>query len=131
MKQLEFEKKLMVMLLAGDDPILEGLRYQYDHSVVESRKFTGAGFFTHFKIKNGNIPVANAKSFQITDVGVTLNGVKNAIGVVLFIENGFLSFLEGYTMVLDFWPEQYSNVVLEYIYEGGKRDLAELKAKWS
>ncbi len=131
MDHIEFEKKLMEMLLRGSDDVLVGLRNQYCNSNIESRRFTGAGFLTHFKVKAGIGPAADGRTFQIGDVNAIINGVKNQIGFVLFIKNGYLSMLEGYTLSADFWPSDYSNLLLVYDTPEGKRDYKKLKKCWS
>jgi hypothetical protein len=131
MNHIQFEKKLMEMILAGNHPILEELRNQYLTSTIESRKFTGGGFYTHFRIKNGTKPLVGEKTFQIGDVDASLGDIKEAMGFVLFIKNGYLSFLEGYTLTIDTWPNDYSNVSLIYDGPEGTRDLKKLETKWS
>jgi len=130
MNQEEFEKKVMDMLLAGDDLVLGELRQQYENSTVASRKFDGAGFYTDFKVREGIPPVKEKKRFQIGDVRISMNGVKDAVGVVLFVENGYLSVLDGYSSALDDWPDKYSNVILEYMSADGNRDLNDLRKSW-
>jgi len=76
MNHAEFEKKLINMLLNGDAPVLKGLMNQYNNSSIESTRFTGAGFFTDFKVQSAIAPVAGGKSFQIGDIGATLNNIK-------------------------------------------------------
>lgn len=131
MEHEEFEKKLMEMLLKGQDPVLGGLRKQYSDSLIESSRFTGAGFFTHFKVKTGTTPVAGGKTFQIGDMHASFNDIKVAFGFILFIEKGYLSFLEGYTLSSDVWPDDYSDVILSYDGPNGKRDFEKLKQNWS
>jgi hypothetical protein len=131
MNHIEFEKILMDKLLAGDDPVLEGLRNQHHNSVVESRKFTGAGFYTHFKLKKCVNAVTEGKSFQIGDVDASLKEILEAFGFILFIEKGYLSVLEGYTLSSDCWPDDYSGVLLKYDGLNGIRDFDKLKMKWA
>jgi hypothetical protein len=83
MDHIEFEKSLMEMLLNGDDPVLEELRYQYNNTIVESREFTGAGFYTNFKIKDGIDSLVDGKNFQIGDVHASFNEIKEAFGVTI------------------------------------------------
>jgi hypothetical protein len=131
MNQIEFEKLLMEKLLAGDDPVLGGLRDQFQNSIIESRKFTGAGFFSYFNVNIGIGPVADGKTFQIGGVHASFNQIKEAFGFVLFVKHGYLSMLEGYTLTSENWPSEYSNVILKYNGSKEKRDLDELRAKWS
>jgi len=130
MNQSEFEIQLMGKLLCGNDPVLEGLRHQYDNSTLESRKFTGVGFFTHFKVNVSILPVASGKTFQIGDVDAHVDNIVDAIGFVLFVEKGYLSTLEGYTLLADKWPNDYSKVALFYDGPDGKRDFEKLKSNW-
>jgi hypothetical protein len=130
MEQLEFEKLCMDMILKGDNAVLEGLRAQYLNSVFYEREFTGAGFYTRYKI-NVEIPaVASGKTFQITDVFGNVGDIKNAIGLILFIKDGYLSMLEGYT-IDSVWPQDYSKVTLLYNGQNGKRDFNKLERKWA
>lgn len=131
MEHSEFEKNLMEMLLDGDDPVLKGLKNQYGNSVIESRKFTGAGFFTHFKVAGGIEAVAQGKNFQIGDMHASFDGIKAAFGFILFVEKGYLTMLEGYTLSSDVWPDNYSGVTLLNNGPEGKRDMERLKYKWT
>ncbi|MGE5417597.1 MAG: hypothetical protein ACM3UZ_12745 [Acidobacteriota bacterium] len=126
---IEFEKILMTMLLSGDDPILKGLREQYERCTVESREFTGAGFYTNFVVDFKQNPVAGGKSFQLGDVNGNIKGILDALGFVVFIKDGFLSFLEGYSNLVDFWPEDYSGIELTYD-SGLNRDIGKLVQTW-
>ena len=131
MNHEELEKKLMEMLLSGDDIVLEELRIQYNNSVVESREFTGVGFFTNFNIIPGILPLANSKNFVFGDINATIEGTKNSLGFILFVRDGYISMLEGYTYGSDKWPDNYSNLVISYFGPEGKRDLQKLREKWS
>ena len=131
MEHIELEQKVMDMLLAGDDPVLEELRNQFFDSKVEHRDFTGVGFFTGYQVREGIPPVLNAKNFEIDDVIASHETLKFPFGFILFIRNGYLSTLEGYTFGDDTWPENYINVILKYNTPDGKRDVQKLRAQWS
>jgi hypothetical protein len=128
--QEELENGLMTMFLSGNEPLLKDLRDQYSNSRIKLRKYTGAGFYTYFTIKQDTKPLVNRMNFEITDISATVRKVKYALGFVLFIRNGYIDWLEGYTMSLDDWPDDYSNVELFYSYPEGKRDYNELRKKW-
>lgn len=127
----EFEKKLMNMLLAGNDPVLDGLRKQYLNSIVKTREFTGAGFYTNFELIGKTEPLSSSKTFQIGGIHASFNEIKEAFGFILFIEKGYLSFLEGYTLSSDIWPDDYSNVILNYNGPNRKSYLEKLKKEWA
>lgn len=112
MTHIEFEKILMNILLNGDNEILKKLRKQYELSEVISREISNYGFFTMFKIpENMDLGISNFK-FHIGDIDGKVNDIDYAIGFILFIENGYISMLEGYCNVMDEWPKDYSKIVL-------------------
>jgi hypothetical protein len=111
--QEELEKKLMEMLLNSSHPIAKILKTQYQHSIVTSRKYSGAGFYTQYKVESGISETPN-KSFDIGGVSADIGEVKDALAFRLFIRDGFINWLEGYTFLADFWPESYKDVVLKY-----------------
>lgn len=131
MNQQELENKAMEMLLAGDDPVLEGLRNQYLNSKVKSREFTGAGFYTYYEISPGIPRVAVGNNFEFTDVIASQGSVDPAMGFWVFIRDGYLLQLEGFTFLLDEWPSDYVDITLYYAETGGPRDLKKLRAKWA
>jgi hypothetical protein len=130
MNQEKLEQKLMDMFLSGNEPILETLRTQYKNSTINSREFTGVGFYTHYLVNPKTAISTNKKSFELTDITATISKMEDALGFVLFVRDGYISWLEGYTIALDFWPTDYSDVNLIYNYPEGKRDLNILQKRW-
>ncbi|MDI6618807.1 MAG: hypothetical protein QME45_09065 [Clostridiales bacterium] len=124
-----FEKKLMEMLLAGDEKTLNLLREQYTVAKVVSIERSDVGFFIHFSLKGRDDLSINNKSFQIGDVDGNINGITGAVGFILYVKNGFISMLEGYTNAVDKWPKSDHEIVLTYD-SGNERDLERLKRKW-
>ncbi len=120
----------MEMLLAGNDDVLIRLREQYKSSKVISREHSEVGFFTTFLQQDRNDLCIDGKSFQIGDVDGSVNGIDGAVGFVLYIKNGFISMLEGYTNAIDKWPEVDDEIVLTYD-SGNERDVERLKRKWA
>ena len=125
---LEFENTVIEMLLNGEDEVLKLLREQYKSAEVKKREFTGTGFFTKYEIKNKQVAIPDLKSFNFGDVGCQIANLKNGVGFVLFVKDGFLSMLEGYTYDEE-WPEEIINYKLNYL-TGVKRDLEKIKQKW-
>jgi hypothetical protein len=130
MKHAEFEKKIMEMLLAGDDPVLQALRNQYHNSTPERMEFTGAGFYTMFKVSVDTPPLASRKSFEINDINASFGEIREAFGFIIFVREGYLSMLEGYTLASDVWPDDYSSVVPVYNGPRGNRDFEKLRKNW-
>lgn len=125
MNQKEFENKLIEMLLDGENEILSMLRKQYEQSKVVSREFSAVGFYITFIVEGRDELCLDGKSFYIGDVYGVVNGIEGAIGFILYIENGYISLLEGYTNIIENWP---ANEEITLTYDSGKtRDIRKLK----
>ena len=102
-----FEKTVMCKLLHGEHPFLENLRNQFLHCEVVSQNYTGMGFFIDFKVDK-KFAYGNVNS-EIGDVDAKMDGIQHGIGFVLFIRQGLLSMLEGYT-----YDEPYPTEIVQY-----------------
>lgn len=110
----ELERRVMEMLLAGDHPILGILRAQFDRAKVVRREFSGVGFFTHFEIPSDVARLPGQRSFELGDVHADMPGLAAPVGFILFIRDGAIDFLEGYTYGDDVWPEEITTFRLSY-----------------
>lgn len=125
----KIEKAVMAKLLEGQDDKLAILREQYSQSIVKKREYSGTGFFTSFEIPDHIPNLKISKSIQLGDVVAEIKGVKTGAGFVLFIKDGVIDFLEGYTYGDEKWPKEISEYKLSYL-SGLKRDMGELQEKW-
>ncbi len=100
-------KKVMNKLLEGDNIILEKLRTQYDTAEIVSIDSSDVGFFVDFNVNhNGYLSEPMIRdSFEIGDVNGSYKGIDYAVGFLLFIREGKISTLEGYTISVDHWPD--------------------------
>lgn len=120
-----FEAGLMEMLLAGDNPVLQTLRCQLRGSRVKSRELTGCGFFTYFGVdRSAAMAVSGHPSLRISDVDAVIPGLEHGAGFVLFVEDGYLDNLEGYSYD-ELWPTE-DITAFKLRYTGGVRDLGTL-----
>jgi hypothetical protein len=103
----------MTMLLKGQDTTLDILRDQLKASCVAHREHTGAGFYTTFKVPEHLRRVPQDRRFTIGDVVAEITGLNHGAGFVLFVENGVLDFLEGYTYD-EPWPTEIKEYKLQY-----------------
>jgi hypothetical protein len=101
--QEEFERSIMTLLLQGDHPILTILQQQYASAKVESREFSGVGFFTEFEVSE-TVPLVEPPNFAAGNVDIQLQNLPNGAGCVLFIRDGKLACLECYTFS-EPWPD--------------------------
>jgi len=110
----QFERAVLEKLLAGDHPVLGILRDQLDQCHVKSRESTGHGFFTNFEVDRfAGPPPAPVQRIRIDDVGATINGLKHGAGFVLFVVDGYMDFLEGFSYD-EPWPPEVVDYSLRY-----------------
>ena len=66
---------------------------------VLARENTGAGFFTRFELAESNSgPIkADVKSYCVT---AKINDVTDALAFILWLKDGYVDYLEGYTLAL-------------------------------
>src|SRR5262245_42666645 len=109
-----FEAAALQMLLAGSHPTLVGLRAQLPGLLVTGREFTGVGFFANFQVSAECAPAPTLlKNLRFGDVEAILPGVQHGAGLLVYMENGLLRDLEGYTYD-DPWPASIREFELRY-----------------
>jgi hypothetical protein len=100
---LELVARLMPLLLEGQHPAVAVLREQYKLSRVGAVELTGVGFFVSFEVSI-DAPLCDPLRFAGGHVKIEAAGVQHGAGCVLFVRDGRLATLEGYTYA-DEWPE--------------------------
>ncbi|MHB9132206.1 MAG: hypothetical protein ACYDBB_14120 [Armatimonadota bacterium] len=126
----ELEQQAIDLLLAGDDPVLSVLRAQVKHLCILSREFTGVGLYVNFHFLEDIERVSGKQDFCIHDVCGELPNVEHGVAFNLFIHEGALATLEGYTYD-DYWPDEFHIHGFQLSYCGGQRDLEEVRKGWS
>jgi hypothetical protein len=114
------EDRVLEMLLRGEDEALSVLREQAKQARVSSRKMTGVGFFTEFVVPAEAPRVPNRPTFKLGDVNGTADNVKHGLGFLLYVAEGTLSMLEGYTYD-DPWPDEVCGLILTYSSTQGRK----------
>lgn len=89
----EFERAVMTGLLAGDDPLLETLRQQYQSAAVRDREVTATGFVTRFDVPSSVPPIAR-KLLHLDDLQVEIEGANTPADTSVHVHNGRLRSLE-------------------------------------
>jgi hypothetical protein len=107
------EKAVLDMLLAGDHPMLAVLRIQAARGRLASRELSGVGFFCRFKFPADDPTPVHRGGFHIGDVNADLAGLKHGAGFVLFVREGRLDMLEGYSYD-EPWPASLGTFTLSY-----------------
>ncbi|MEM7049912.1 MAG: hypothetical protein AAF604_09635 [Acidobacteriota bacterium] len=108
--------------LKGESRALELLRAQLKTLQVVSRKITGSGFFSKFEIspeRRIDIP-----DIQFGDVIANITGLAHGAGFLLYLREGQLDLLEGYSFE-EPWPREIVDFSLSYKNED-QRDWGHL-----
>jgi hypothetical protein len=106
------EHEVIAMLLSPDHPVFEALRLQFARCEAAARELTGVGFFTELSIPTDAAPApVRPARLHLGGVVAEIDGLKHGAGFVLFIENGMLATLEGYSYD-EPWPERVNSFSL-------------------
>ena len=122
-----FEQAALDKLLAGNHPVLAALRTQAKAGRLSSRELTGVGFYCDFEVPPTVSPVGD-ENFHLGDVEATVPGLKHGAGFVLFVTNGRLTQLEGYSYD-EPWPEEIHDFELRYQHEPRRLEFPHLAAE--
>jgi hypothetical protein len=110
---IPLEQAVMRMLLDGDDPVLRALSEQFSLASVKSRRLTGAGFYLDFQIPDSSHRLGN-RNMTFDDVMAEIEGLQHGAGFVLFVRDGVIETLEGYSYD-ELWPTNVQHFELSYI----------------
>lgn len=126
MTLLPLELAVLGKLLDGDHPMLTALRRQLPELGVTERKLTGVGFFTTFSMTDERLLVEvppGASPFG--DVEATISGMQHGAGFLLWLKDGRIDMLEGYSYD-EPWPDHVGEFVLAYSHAERTAVLAKL-----
>lgn len=91
------EQAVLVKLLSGESERDGILHKQIFALRVIEREMTGVGFFTRFSMPDDVPKLPDAATFQFGDVAAEINGLERSAGFLLFVKQGAVYMLEGYT----------------------------------
>ena len=120
-----FEQAVMKKLLRGEDEVLSILREQLNVVEVSNRELTGAGFYTTLSVLPEAQSILGNPSFKLGDVIARIQGLKLGAGFLLYVQEGVLHMLEGYTYD-EPWPQFISLYELSYT-NVDERDMDSLR----
>lgn len=109
----QLEREVLDKLLFGDHPVLATLRAQASVARLAKREFSGVGFFCMMALPPHAPTVEDPRSFHLGDVNAEIQGLQHGAGFVLFVRDGRLEMLEGYTYG-EPWPEHSEKFSLSY-----------------
>lgn len=117
MKTIELESLVIRSLLA--DPELKPIRsnVNFDSVVVSDRELTGGGFLTEF-LRSLELRLFESDvSLRWGKVGARLNASKIETGYLVYVDDGYVTSVEGYTYG-DAWPNQIDQIELYELKPG-------------
>lgn len=93
MTRKQFQAQVITALLAGEDPLLETLRQQYELATMGDEQETPNGFILRFDVAAAAMPI-DRKDLHLDDLQVELEGARTPADCSLHVDNGRLRTLE-------------------------------------
>ena len=108
------ERAVLEKLLAGDASVLGTLRQQLCAASVAKRELTGVGFFCTLVVPSAEPAVAEITGQgPFGDVEADIEGLQHGAGFLLWLKDGRLSMLEGFSYD-EPWPSEVDRFELKY-----------------
>jgi len=99
------EAAVIQLQLSDDSELANALRTQWNAATVVDRQLTGVGFYTTFSVPPSIPGHSDLSRRRLGDVHAEIGGLEHGAGFILWIEDGRLSCLEGYSYQ-EAWPDQ-------------------------
>jgi hypothetical protein len=97
-------EQLLPLLVKGEHAVLRVLQEQARSARVGTIELSGVGFFAELAVPS-DAPLVEPPNMSGGDALIDIAGSPHGAGCVLFVRDGRLSLLEGYTHAGDAWPE--------------------------
>ena len=110
------EKAVLEKMLIGNNRVFEVIKEQLASATVSKRELTGSGFFTRFALRASTKKLPKKSKFMIADVSAKIPRLKNGADFILWIENGVILSLEGFTYD-EAWPKEITSFELAFLSE--------------
>lgn len=107
------ERAVLEKMLAGDSPVLATLRKQLSVAAVARRELTGVGFFCTLSVSTDEPSADIQGRGPIGDVEAEIEGLNHGAGFLLWLEEGRMSMLEGFSYD-EPWPAEFDRFTLRY-----------------
>jgi hypothetical protein len=99
---IALEQAVMQRVIDWRTVVAPDIERQFAISSFGTRQLSGTGFFSHFVV-SADAPAIAPPSFEISVDAILTSG--HAAGFTLFVRDGRLDWLEGYTYGDTPWPE--------------------------
>ena len=117
MKLTELEKAVINSILADNEVGPTRSAIDFDVVVVRDREFTGAGFLTDLQRSPELKLFDSGVSLRWGKVGARLNASKVETGYLVYVDDGYITAVEGYTYG-DEWPATVDQIELYELKPG-------------
>ncbi len=104
------ERDVIATLLRHSHPVMDALRAQSAVCRIKSRQRTGVGFDTDIIVPQA-LAVTGLDPITLTDVHAEIEGLEHGAGFALWIRDGMLDSLEGFTYDGK-WPDEVGHYVV-------------------
>jgi hypothetical protein len=111
MRTTELEKAVIESMLADRELRPLRLTVNFDTVTVSDREFTGAGFLTEFERSQELKLFDDGVSLRWGKVGARLNASRIETAYLVYVDDGYLTSVEGYTYG-DEWPSRIDRMEL-------------------
>ena len=105
----EFEKTIIEDIIQTYPEYAERLTRQYGSATVTKRDIDGRGFSTYYEIGDKTASLGVGVDLQLGENQWNINGLKYGSDYILWIKNGIISSLEGFSYE-EPWPEVITEV---------------------
>ena len=120
------ERDAIAVMLRHDHPVADALRHQLDACRVKHRERTGVGFYTDIVVPEAR-SVSGIGHLTLGDAVAEIDGLQHGVGFVLFIRDGMLDQLEGYSFD-ERWPEPVTTYAVHPVETLTPGDVRALRA---
>ena len=105
MKFDEFEKIIITDIIEQYPEYKQKLQSQFEKIVVEKREFSTYGFSTYYVVTAEEETLGDGENLTLGKHQWIINGLNYGSDYVLWIKNGFVSCLEGFSYN-EPWPDE-------------------------
>ena len=105
----EFEKIIIGDIISQYPQYSEKLTRQFESSAVVRRNISANGFFTEYEINDKTASLGDGVKLQLGENQWNINGLEHGSDYILWIKNGFISSLEGFSYG-EPWPDVITEI---------------------
>lgn len=101
----EFERIIITDIIEQYPEYKFKLQAQFENSIVQKREFSTYGFSTYFEVTTTEERLGNDKNLQLGKHQWNINGLQYGSDYILWVENGLVKCLEGFSYN-EPWPNE-------------------------